>query len=185
MAFRYSHSSIAVMCCSSYNVVVSNGIICGWHWNRTVLILMKFVNPNCLYDPTIMSFWAQQNFVKVTTFSLDMELHAWPKNKTYLIVNCEVYDVVTHSTWWRHQMETFSALLDICAGNSPVTGKFPHKGQWRGALMFSLICAWMNERVNNRGAGDFTRHCVHCDATVMKDTWMPRSAPSDIMHTEN
>ena len=28
-------------------------------------------------------------------------------------------------TWWRHQMETFSALLDICAGNSPVTGEFP------------------------------------------------------------
>ena len=33
-------------------------------------------------------------------------------------------------------------LLAICAGNSPVTAGFhPHKGQWRGALMFSLICA--------------------------------------------
>ena len=29
------------------------------------------------------------------------------------------------SSWWRHQMETFSALLAICAGNSPVTGEFP------------------------------------------------------------
>ena len=28
-------------------------------------------------------------------------------------------------TWWRHQMETFSALLAICAGNSPVTGGSP------------------------------------------------------------
>ena len=27
--------------------------------------------------------------------------------------------------WWRHQMETFSALLVICAGNSPVPGEFP------------------------------------------------------------
>ena len=27
--------------------------------------------------------------------------------------------------WWRHQIETFSALLAICAGNSPVTGEFP------------------------------------------------------------
>ena len=27
--------------------------------------------------------------------------------------------------WWRHQMETFSALLAICAGNSPVHGEFP------------------------------------------------------------
>ena len=30
----------------------------------------------------------------------------------------------THS-WWRHQIETFSALLTICAGNSPATGEFP------------------------------------------------------------
>ena len=28
-------------------------------------------------------------------------------------------------TWWRHQMEAVSALLAICAGNSPVTGKLP------------------------------------------------------------
>ena len=28
-------------------------------------------------------------------------------------------------TWWRHQMETFSALLAICAGNSAVAGEFP------------------------------------------------------------
>ena len=30
-----------------------------------------------------------------------------------------------YNAWWRHQMETFSALLAICAGNSPVTGEFP------------------------------------------------------------
>ena len=27
--------------------------------------------------------------------------------------------------WWRHQMETFSALLALCVGNSPVATKFP------------------------------------------------------------
>ena len=27
--------------------------------------------------------------------------------------------------WWRHQIETFSALLALCAGNSPVPGEFP------------------------------------------------------------
>ena len=31
----------------------------------------------------------------------------------------------TRVTWWRHQMETFSVLLALCAGNSPVTGEFP------------------------------------------------------------
>ena len=28
-------------------------------------------------------------------------------------------------SWWLHQMETFSVLLAICVGNSPVTGEFP------------------------------------------------------------
>ena len=30
-----------------------------------------------------------------------------------------------YKAWWRHQMETFSALLAICAGNSPLPGEFP------------------------------------------------------------
>ena len=33
--------------------------------------------------------------------------------------------ILGHVSWWRHQMETFSALLAICAGNSPVPGEFP------------------------------------------------------------
>ena len=43
----------------------------------------------------------------------------------------------------------------------------PHKGQWRGALMFSLICAWINGWVNNREAGDLRRHSAHYDVIVM------------------
>ena len=70
-------------------------------------------------------------------------------------------------SWWRHQMETFSALLAICAGNSPVPGEFPHKGQWGGALMFSLICVWTNGWVNNRKAGDLRRYRIHYDVIVM------------------
>ena len=48
---------------------------------------------------------------------------------------------------------------------SPVNS--PHKGQWRGALMFTLICAWTNGLVNNRDAGDLRRHRAHYDITVM------------------
>ena len=69
-------------------------------------------------------------------------------------------------SWWRHQIETFSALLALCAGNSPVTGEFPHKCQWLRALMFSLICAWTNGWINNRGAGDLRRQGAHYDVTV-------------------
>ena len=43
----------------------------------------------------------------------------------------------------------------------------PHKGQWRGALVFSVICAWINGWVNNRKAGDLRHHWTHYDVTVM------------------
>ena len=39
--------------------------------------------------------------------------------------NADFLSVGIKMTWWRHQMETFSALLAICAGNSPVTGEVP------------------------------------------------------------
>ena len=64
-------------------------------------------------------------------------------------------------------MERFSASLALCAGNSPVPVNSPHKGQWRGALMFSLICVWINGWVNNREAGDLRRHRCHYDVNVM------------------
>ena len=49
---------------------------------------------------------------------------------------------------------------------SPVNS--PNKGQWRGALMFSLICTRINGWVNNYEAGDLRRNRVHYDVIVMK-----------------
>ena len=49
---------------------------------------------------------------------------------------------------------------------SPVNS--PHKGQWRGALMFSLICVWINSWINNRKAGDLRRYRAHYDVIVME-----------------
>ena len=69
--------------------------------------------------------------------------------------------------WWRHQMEIFSALLAICAGNSPVPVNSPHKGQWRGALMFTLICVRINGWVNNRETDDLRRNRGHYGVIVM------------------
>ena len=44
----------------------------------------------------------------------------------------------------------------------------PHtNGQWRWALMFSFICAWINSWVNNCEAGDLRRHCAHYDVMAM------------------
>ena len=66
-------------------------------------------------------------------------------------------------------METFSALLALCGGihRSPVNS--PHKGQWRGGLMFSLIYARTNGWVNNRNASHLRRHHAHYNVTVMHE----------------
>ena len=47
--------------------------------------------------------------------------------------------------WWRHQMETFSALLAICGGNSPVTGEFPAQRP-----VTRSYDAFLDLRLNNR-----------------------------------
>ena len=69
--------------------------------------------------------------------------------------------------WWRHQMETFSALLAFVKGIHWSPMDSPHKGQWRRTLMFSLICAWTNAWANNRDADDLRHHRAHYDVTVI------------------
>ena len=70
------------------------------------------------------------------------------------------------NTWWRHQMETFSALLALCEGISPVTGEFPSQRPVTRSfdVFFDLR---MNKRLSKqpRGRGFDTpsrplwRHC--------------------------
>ena len=76
-------------------------------------------------------------------------------------------------SWWRRQMEAFSVLLALCAGNSSVTGEFPSQRPVSGALVFSLTCTWANGWVNNRDASAFIRHRTHYDVTVMNIFYMP------------
>ena len=83
----------------------------------------------------------------------------------YMSLNICMLGCLKGSPWWRHQMETFSALLVICA---EFTGHrwIPHtiKSQWRGTLMFALICTSINGWVNNHEGGDLRRHY---DVTVL------------------
>ena len=111
-------------------------------------------------------------------------LNCW-KNNTFIYTtprhwNREIYTTITlYGSWLaffyqiflshatRHQMEIFSALLAICEGNPSASGGFPSQSQWRGALMFSLICTWTNGWANNRVTGDLRRHRAHYDVHIM------------------
>ena len=96
--------------------------------------------------------------------------------RSWLIV---IYNSIT---WWRHQMETFSALMGLSEGihRSPVDS--PHRGQWRGALMFSLMCAWRNGWPNHRDASNLIRHSAHCDVTLR---WIPTKKEKSSYYPES
>ena len=64
---------------------------------------------------------------------------------------------------WKHIPFYWPFVREI--HRSPVNSL--HKGQWRGTLMFSLICVWINRWVNNGEAGDLRCHHAHYDITVM------------------
>ena len=57
-----------------------------------------------------------------------------------------------HVMWWHHQIETFSALLALCAGISPVTGEFPSQRPvtWNFGVFFDLR---LNKRLSKQSWG--------------------------------
>ena len=56
------------------------------------------------------------------------------------------------NTWWRHEMETFSALLAICAGNSPVPGEIPAQRPVKRSFdVYFDLC--LNKRLSKQSWG--------------------------------
>ena len=126
------------------------------------------------YYPYVIYNWALTLTIVTSTL-----LYYFPyKLKTYFAVTSETkYTGATFITGFhksigqRHddviKWKLFSRNWPFVQGIPRSPGKSPHKGQWRGALMFSLICAQINGSVNNCETGDLRRHCAHFDVTVM------------------
>ena len=87
------------------------------------------------------------------------------------------YEITNH-IFMPNFNDSFGAECDMTTssnGNSfRVTGPLwrelvnsPHKGQWRGALIFSFICAWINGWVNNRQVGVLRLHRALYDVIVV------------------
>ena len=111
---------------------------------------------------------------KKTAISMNSMIH--PRAKciqkncclwTYFILFSRCHDMDTLCVHddvikWKHLPRYWPFVREI--PRSPVNS--PHKGQWRGALMFSLICAWINGWENNREADDLICHDAHYDFIV-------------------
>ena len=78
----------------------TDALWCLWDWSV-----------GCIDKVVAVARWRKLNFV--TKCLVDGLLH------------CNTPTKRIPAAWWRHQMGTFSALLTVCAGNSPVPGEFP------------------------------------------------------------
>ena len=94
---------------------------------------------------------------------------ATPRNPWWCwVIYMYLYTVNLHDDVikWNHFPRYWPFVWRI--HRSPVNS--PHKGQWRGAVMFSLIWAWINGWVNNREAGDLRHYRAHYDAMAQCDS---------------
>ena len=62
--------------------------------------------------------------------------------------------------------------MALCEENSLVSGEFHSQGQWRNAVVFSLICTWQNGWANHRDAGDLGRRRAYYDVIAMLPGWL-------------
>ena len=96
---------------------------------------------------------------------------------------CKCVGVLHHNrSWWRHQMEPFSALLAICAGNSPVTGEFPTQRPVTRSCDVFFDLRLNNGWVNKCEAGDLRHYRAHYDVIVMWQLiWNKNQAKSSLV----
>ena len=78
--------------------------------------------------------------------------------------------------WWRHQMETFSALLAICAENSPVPGEFPAQRSVTRSfdVFFDLR---LNKRLSKQSWGWWFE-------TLLRSLWRHRNAMKETTNSK-
>ena len=100
--------------------------------------------------------WLEYHQMKYYMFEIPYITCALSKKATFW---CGHNDVIK----WKHFPRYWPFVWGI--HRWPVNS--PHKGQWRRALMFSLICAWINGWVNNREAGDLRRNRAHYDVILI------------------
>ena len=104
-----------------------------------------------------MLFWIWVNKFPSTRFNNSFGSR---RNSIILYIIAPLCGDATHD--YVMKLKHFSRYWPFVRGihQSPVTS--PHKGQWRWALMFSLICTWINGWVNNGEAGDLRRQGNIC-----------------------
>ena len=153
-----------------YNKYILNRYIPVYSYFSVVLwcaVYLASMEDRSLILPTLSAFHLDQ----LPTYCLWLceygliQWMGWEVTNRTSDIFFSVYPHVSHDDVikWKH----FPRYWPFVRRNhrSPVNS--PHKGQWRGAFIFSLICARLNLWVNNREAGDLRRHRDHYDVIEM------------------
>ena len=104
--------------------------------------------------------WNEPLFTEQHSVWLTVVKNRFPHFCTLVLKYLEFHDDVIK---WKHFPRYWQFVWGI--HRSPENS--PHKGQWGGALMFSLICVWRNGWANNHEAGDLRSHRAHYEVIVM------------------
>ena len=142
--------------------VITVALLAPWHHNPpTIWLFQQLDHDNFKFNIKTPHYWPYLR-----------RIYLWPVDSTqeepvvrkashliFHVMRCAHNEVIK----WKHFQRYWPFVRRI--HRSPVNS--PHKGQWRGALMFSLIWAWINSWANNREAGDLRRYSTHYDVTVM------------------
>ena len=146
LVFCYTvYTFFKLFCCPFYTLVIDIYIL--------IAVILVFLYSDvylqqCIYIPiintSIFIFFNKKSWKSlfVSCFIFDLKMKHFP-GPPFINTHDDVIK-------WRHFPRYWPFVRGI--PRSPVNS--PHKGQWRGALMFSLICARINRWANNRKAGD-------------------------------
>ena len=148
---RLTHWGLVAHKCITYHIRVRK--LCH-HWTIWLVTSCWFI--------------ANWNIKNNLQWNFDGNSNTWIKESVLEKAVCK-----TSATWWHHQMEIFSALLALCAGNSPVTGEFPTQRPVTPSfdVFFDLR---LNKRLSKQSWGwwfetlsrPFWRHCNGFQASI-------------------
>ena len=135
-----------------------------YHWkasSKTTQTNRETSHDHLIYENICIYTWYTLAVLNCGFFIKKIHNHAFAKTDVRIQTN----DWIKHDDIikWKH----FPRYCPFVRGvyRSPVNS--PHKGQWRGALLYSLVFLWINGWVNNREAGDLRRYCAHYDGILM------------------
>ena len=139
---------LAVLIRNGRKIAEMHEVLIRFGWFHVRKFSLEFATKWCMEFILIISLCNYMSFTKYVFTCSIISPHRKPHD-----------DVIK----WKHFPSYWPFMRGI--HRSPMNSA--HKGQWRGALMFSLICTRINGWINNGEAVDLRRHHAHYDVTVM------------------